>query len=404
MAAPNDGVVEEPRRSVDEHARRIEALLADIALRSETVPLERARGRVTAAPVLSPVDLPLFRNSQMDGFALSSSDLVSVPVTLTIGETIAAAPTSPSPLARGTASRIMTGAVVPEGADCVVPVEHTRVEGDRLTVLVARSAGDYVREPGSDVRTGARILSEGTVLAPRHLAALAASGLTEVSVLSRIRVAVISSGAELVAPGQTPAPGQVFDANTIALASASREAGAEIALIARTSDDHAAFRAALDEAVRTADLVITSGGVSKGDFEVVRDVLEPLGADVAEVAMQPGGPQATTTVEGVPVVSFPGNPVSAQVSFAVFLRPVLRRLSGLPAIVNEVRTLTDEAVSVPNRRQWLRAERLPGGRVRVVSGPSSHLVATMAAADALLDVPENVTRLHVGDAIEVVPL
>ncbi|BDI21851.1 gephyrin-like molybdotransferase Glp [Herbiconiux sp. L3-i23] len=403
-ATPSAEQAVESRRSVDEHARRIEALLADLPVASERVPLERARGRVSAVPVLAPVDLPLFRNSQMDGFAVASADLAHVPATLRIGETIAAAPSSPVRVEQGTAARIMTGAVVPEGADCVVPVEHTHVDDGQVTVLVARSAGDYVREPGTDVRAGARLLTEGVVLAPRHLAALAAAGLTEVAVLKRIRVAVISSGAEIVPPGATPAPGQVFDANTVALASAARESGAEIVFTARTSDDAHVFRAALDEAVRRADLVITSGGVSKGEFEVVRDVLEPLGADVTEVAMQPGGPQSTAVVEGVPVVSFPGNPVSAQVSFAVFLRPVLRRASGLPPILAEQRVFDGDVVSVPGKRQWLRGTRTPGGRVRAVSGPSSHLVATMAAADCLLDIPETLTRLHDGDAVEVLPL
>lgn len=394
----------EERRSVDEHARRIEALLADLPVGSERVPLERARGRVSAVPVLAPVDLPLFRNSQMDGFAVMSADLAAIPATLEIGETIAAAPSSPARVERGRAARIMTGAVVPNGADCVVPVEHTSVEGGRVTVLVARAPGDYVREPGTDVKAGARLLTEGVVLAPRHLAALAAAGLTEVDVLRRTRVAVLSSGAEIVAPGATPAPGQVFDANTVALASAARESGAEIVFTARTSDDAVAFRSALDEAIRGADLVITSGGVSKGEFEVVRDVLEPLGADVTEVAMQPGGPQSTALVDGVPIVSFPGNPVSAQVSFAVFLRPVLRRAAGFPPILAERRVFDGDVVSAPGKRQWLRGVRTPGGGVRAVSGPSSHLVATMAAADCLLDIPESLTRLHDGESVEVLPL
>jgi molybdopterin molybdotransferase len=394
----------EARRSVDEHARLIEAMLADLPVRTERVPLERARGRVSAVPVLAPVDLPLFRNSQMDGFAVRSADLVSLPSVLEIGETIAAAPSSPSAIRPGTAARIMTGAVVPEGADCVVPVEHTSVDGERVTVLVGRQSGDYVREPGTDVRAGARLLREGVVLAPRHLAALAAAGLAEVPVLGRLRVAVISSGAEIVAPGGTPKAGQVFDANTVALASAARESGAEIVIATRTSDDAALFRRALDDALSRADLVITSGGVSKGEFEVVRDVLEPLGADVTEVAMQPGGPQSTAVVDGVPVISFPGNPVSAQVSFAVFLRPILRRFAGLPAIAAEQRTFDGDVASPAGKRQWLRGVRMPGGEVRVVSGPSSHLVATMAAADCLVDVPESLTRLQSGEPVEVLPL
>jgi len=391
-------------RTVDEHARRISALLDAITPRRESAPLERARGRVTARPIASPVDLPLFRNSQMDGYAVRSSELRTVPMTLPVAATIAAASGTPAALAPGTAAKIMTGGAVPEGADCVVPVEHTKEEDGQVAILVSRSPGDYVREAGSDVRSGGRLLTEGVVLAPRHLAALAASGLTAVDVLARIRVAVISSGAELVAPGERPRPGQLYDANTVALASAAREAGAEIVYTARTTDDHQVFRRALDEAVGRADLVITSGGVSKGDFEVVRDVLEPLGADVTEVAMQPGGPQSTALVDGVPIVSFPGNPVSAQVSFAVFLRPELRLRSGFAPIERESRVFDGDVASVFGKRQWLRGVTLPGGTVRVASGPSSHLVATMASADCLIDVPESVTRIRSGETVEVLPL
>lgn len=398
------GSVDEARRSVAEHARVVADLLSGVVVFSERVPLARAAGRVTAGAIDSPVDLPLFRNSQMDGFAVQASDIRSIPATLPVTATIAAAPGASEILRPGAAARIMTGAPVPQGADAIVPVEYT-AEGPDESVVIERTqqSGDYVREPGSDVRAGDELVAAGTLLAPRHLAALAASGIAEVEVISSLRVAVISSGAELVEPGHPVVPGQVYDANTVALSAALAESGARVVETLRTVDEAEPFRVALARAVAEADLVVTSGGVSKGAFEVVRDVLEPLGADVTEVAMQPGGPQCTAMVEGVPVISFPGNPVSAQVSFAVFLRPVLRRIAGLPTIEPVTATLAAPVESVAGKRQWLRGVR-DGGVVSVVSGPGSHLVAAMAGADCLLDIPEDTTRLDAGATVEVLPL
>ncbi len=396
--------MDEPRRTVAEHARVVADLLGGLATQTELVPIGEAAGRVTAGDVASPVDLPLFRNSQMDGFAVAATDLDAIPATLPVGATIAAAPGATEILTPGTAARIMTGAPVPEGADCIVPVEYTR-RGDDGSVVVERAqvAGDYIREPGSDIRAGDRLVPAGTRLAPRHLAALAASGVGGIEVVAPVRVVVISSGAELVEPGTPVLPGQVYDANTVALSAALTESGARVVATLRTVDEAEPFRIALARAVAEADLVVTSGGVSKGAFEVVRDVLEPLGADVTEVAMQPGGPQCTALVEGVPVISFPGNPVSAQVSFAVFLRPVLRRLAGLAPVESVSATLTAPIESVAGKRQWLRGVR-DGSTVSVVSGPGSHLVAAMAAANCLLDIPEDTTRLDAGATVEVVPL
>jgi molybdopterin molybdotransferase len=216
-------------------------------------------------------------------------------------------------------------------------------------------------------------------------------------------VAVLTTGEEVVEPGSPLRFGQVYDANRTALTALLQEAGADIALAEHVPDDPGLFRAALDRAVAAADLVLTCGGISRGDFEVVRQVLEPLGADVAEVAMQPGGPQASATVGGVPVVGFPGNPVSTQVSFAVFVRPLLRRAAGLPAVVEQRLPLAEALVSPVGRRQWLRG-RVRDGRVQVVGGPGSHLVAAMASADVLIDVPADAEALAEGAIVTVLPL
>ncbi|WP_309709081.1 gephyrin-like molybdotransferase Glp [Pseudolysinimonas sp.] len=390
------------RTPVAEHEGRVRALLAPLRTRgAETVPVSAALGRVLAASVASPIALPPFRNSQMDGFAVRSSDIVPG-VSLPIAGEIAAAAGTPAPLVAGTAVRIMTGAPLPEGADAVVPVEDTVTsEGSTVTIASAWSHGSYVREVGSDLAAGAELLPGGVRLASRHLAALAAAGLTEVVVESRVRVAVISTGSELVAPGDLLGPGQISDSNGTALVAAARDVAAEIVFEGRVVDDRAAFEALLEAALAAdAELVLTSGGISQGEYEVVREALEPRGALVDVLAMQPGGPQAIASFQGIPVICFPGNPVSSQLSFLLFVEPVLREIAGLPDRIRVTRVLDAPVTSVAGKRQFLRGLALPDGKVATLGGASSHLVAALAAADVLLDIPEDTTELPAGATVE----
>ncbi|BDZ46244.1 molybdopterin molybdotransferase MoeA [Naasia aerilata] len=388
------------RRTVEEHASAVAALLA-LAPEPESVPLAAALGRACAEDVRSPVDLPLFRNSQMDGYAIRSSDLGDLPVRLPVLGVIPAGATEPAPLEHGAAIRIMTGAPVPAGADAVVPVEDTALDGDAVTIRRVRSAGEFVRERGSDVGAGDLLVAAGTVLAARHLAALAAAGVAEVRVPRRVRVAVLTTGAELIEPGETPRAGQVFDANRVALLAGCQEAGAEVVLAEKVSDDPAEFERVLLGAADAADVVLTSGGISRGDFEVVRQVVEPRGAWVGEIAMQPGGPQATAEIEGTPVVCFPGNPVSTQVSFAVFVRPLLRAAAGLAPVAALPAVLTEPVEPPAGKRQFRRGRLDENGHVHLVAGPGSHLVASMAAADVLVEVAG---PRAAGDTVAVIPL
>jgi len=391
-------------RSVEDHVAAVTELLGPLLTRpSETVRLDDALGRVLSYDVSSPVDLPLFRNSQMDGFAVDAASVVDVPVTLSIAATVPAGPAEPAPHVPGTAVRIMTGAVLPEGVDAVVPVEDTEVADGKVTVRRSRGVGEFVRERGSDVRTGMLLLPAGTVLEPRHLGVLAAVGLSSLAVRTRPRVAVVTTGAELVDVGTVPAPGQIYDSNSVALVSSLRANGAEVAVADRSSDEPDAFRTSLRRAVARAELVITSGGVSMGDYEVVKDVLTEAGARFGPVAMQPGGPQGLALVDEIPVLTFPGNPVSTMVSFEVFLRPLLRRAAGLPAIAREDAVLAHDLASIPGKRQFLRGRRTDAG-VEAVSGPGSHLVAALAWADVLIDVPADVTSLAAGEVVKVWPL
>jgi len=299
---------------------------------------------------------------------------------------------------------------VPEGADAVVPVEDTEPDGEgtldgRIRILRPRAAGEYVREAGSDLESGADVLPPGVRLASRHLAAAAASGLTELFVRARVRVAVVSTGSELVAPGTELGPGEIPDANGVALAAAVRAAGAEVVHEARVRDASDRLLAEFDAAHDAgAELVITSGGVSMGAYEVVRETLEPLGGWVGSLAMQPGGPQATGAYRGMPVIGFPGNPVSAQLSFELFVAPTLRSIAGLPQARRERLELAEPIVSVPGRRQFLRGRRTDDGRAEVVGGPGSHLVAALAASDLLIVVPEDVTSLDAGAVVDTVEL
>ncbi|MFI2488879.1 gephyrin-like molybdotransferase Glp [Promicromonospora kroppenstedtii] len=415
------------RVDVEQHRADVAELLATLADRPvEQVPLDQGvLGRVLARDVTAPGPLPRFRNSQMDGFAVRAADVATAgpgaPVTLPVAGDVAAAPGEPAPLAPGTAVRIMTGAPVPEGADAVVPVEdtdHVTFNGaaaalaTTVDVARARMSGEFVREPGSDVAAGAVVLPAGTVLAPHHVAAAAACGVAHLALRAQVSVAVVSTGSELVGPGGEPGPGQIWDANGPALAAAVQAAGGRVGERLTLADDPAAVRAGLERAAAGCDLVLTTGGVSQGAYEVVKDALPEV--VFRSVAMQPGGPQGFGRIGGTPVLTFPGNPVSAQVSFVVFLRDVLRRSAGLPP-VERMPAVLDGAVRSPaGKRQLLRGRwvRPAAGaaavgaeeRVAVVGGPGSHLVASMAAADVLIDVPAAATTLEPGAEVAVWPL
>ncbi|KAF0846531.1 molybdopterin molybdotransferase MoeA [Nocardia caishijiensis] len=391
-------------RSVDEYRDTVAALLAHLADRpDEQVPVPDALGRVLAADVTSPIDLPVFRNSAMDGYAVRAADVAVTPVTLPVAGVVAAGRPGTEMLPEGAAMKVMTGAPLPPGADCVVPVEDVQAGTDRIVVERGRARGEFVREAGTDVRAGELVTRAGTVLAPRHIAALAAVGMPTVPVLTRLRAVCLTTGDELRPAGSVLAPGQIYNSNGIGLAAALRADGVDVLEIAHSTDDASMFARVLRSAVARADVVFTSGGVSKGDFEVVKEVLGPLGGTFGSVAVQPGGPQGYTVVDGVPVLSFPGNPVSTMVSYTVFARPAIRALAGLPAPASRELTLLTPIRSPAGKRQFLRGLTSDDG-VEVVSGPGSHLIAGMAWADALVDVPAEVTTLDVGTTVRILML
>ena len=398
-------------RPVAEHAEAVAALLGPTA--TETVPLAGALGRILAEDLVSPMALPPFSNSAMDGYAVRSADLADLPAELPVAADIPAGRTDGPALDGGTAHRIMTGAAMPDGADAVVQVEWTDAGTERVRIDRAVAAGQNVRVAGEDVTAGQVVLPAGTVLGPAQVGLAAAVGAGSLAVRRRPRVLVLSTGSELVAPGEPLRHGQIHESNGPMLAAAVTDAGAVAELLRFVPDDVDQFLGTLDEALAAraddpVDLVLTSGGVSAGAYEVVKDAFTDRGITFAKVAMLPGMPQGLGHHHGptgdVAVVTLPGNPVSSLVSFEVFVRPVLRAALGHPQPGRpRVRARLAEPLDSPPGRRQFRRGRLNAvdGTVTAVGAPGSHLLAALARADCLLVVGEETTRVEAGEVVEV---
>ena len=396
-------------RTVEAHRNAVRELLADLNGPgcTEQLPLLAALGRGLAGDVPAPVDLPPFANSQMDGFAVRSSDISDGGTLLTVVAPIAAGATAAA-LEPGTAAPIMTGAMIPPGADAVVPIEKAVPDafpdpGAEATVrLPATEPGTYVRSTGSDIRAGELALAGGTFLGPGQLGLLAALGITRVAVHRKLRVLLATTGDEVVEPGNPLEPGKIYDANGTLLEAAMRQAGLEVLRAAISTDSPDELTAMLREHAPHVDLIVTTGGVSKGAYEVVRQAAAGQDVEFLHVAMQPGGPQGIGRFDGVPFVGFPGNPVSCLVSFEMFLRPVLSSLFGSPAPRPALRARLAEPVESPaGKHQVRRGTLLPDGTVRLEGGAGSHLVHALANSNALIHVPAGTAALAAGAEVEV---
>lgn len=378
-------------------------------LAPETVSLEESLGRVLAEAVTAGLNLPPFANSSMDGFALRAEDTASAtpasPMQLEIGELIAAGSNSNQDVAPGTCARIMTGAPLPLGADAVVPFEDVEETASYIVVRSPVSTGACVRPKGNDLSSGTLVLEPGVGIDPRKIGLLAAIGRATVRVTRKPRIAVLSTGNELVPAGRPLGPGQIYNSNTPMLSAAIREAGGEPVSVEAATDDPEAIRGALD-GIGDVDLLLTSGGASVGDFDYVKDVID-RGGEVGfwRVAIRPGKPLLFGSIGGRPLIGLPGNPTSSMVTFDVFVRPTIRRMLGatedrmrLPAVADQ------EIDNHGGRRTYARVRlSLEDGIVHAspAGGQDSAMLLTLARADGLLIIPEAQSCLRAGDTATV---
>ncbi|HTO69041.1 MAG TPA: gephyrin-like molybdotransferase Glp [Myxococcota bacterium] len=387
-------------------ARRI-ILEAVPALGVETVGLAEAAGRVLAEEIRAGVRIPPADNSAMDGYAVRAADTAGAPVVLRMGEDLPAGKRSERKLVPGEAARIMTGAAIPEGADAIVMVEDTETDGARVTIRRAARPGDHVRRAGEDVRPGALVAEAGALLRPPLVGMLAALGRSVVSVRARARVAVLATGDELVEPDRLRDDGRIASSNSYALVAALREIGAEPVYLGIAPDDPdeiaARFRAAL-----RCDAVISSGGVSVGDRDWIKQVLVGLGGKMRlwRIAMKPGAPLAFVSVGERPVFGLPGNPVSTYVTFEQFVRPSLLRMMGHKNVFRPVETarMADAYKKPPGRAHFVRVklERSNGELWARISGPQvSNILLGLVNADALAFVTAEAAGVAAGEPVQV---
>ncbi len=379
-------------------------------------PLLEALDLAAAEDVVAPIDLPSFDNSSMDGYAVRQADVASAtddsPVHLPVVGEIGAGQARLLAMSPGTAVKIMTGAPMPTGSDCVVPYEWTDRGVAQVQIAQAPGEGQHVRQAGEDVTVGDLLIESGTVLGPRHLGLLASIGRPTIRSRPRPRVVILSTGSELREPGTSLGHDSVYDSNSWLLAASARRAGAIAYRVGIVPDEPRAFLDALNDQLVRADLVVTSGGVSQGDYDVVKEALSPLGSVwFGGVAMQPGKPQGFGAVgeDRIPIFTLPGNPVSSYVSFETFVLPAIRKLMGkTPYSRPTTRARLTHGISSPEgKRQFVRgayAVDRGGPHVSPVGGPGSHLIGDLASSNALVVVPEDVTSMSAGEQVQVLAL
>lgn len=397
--------------SVDSYAARVLSIIRPPPPRP--LRLAEADWTVLAEDVRSCCPLPCFDNSAMDGYAVAAFDVASatpaVPVILPVHAEIAAGDVEPRQLTAGTCMRIMTGALLPAGADAVVRVEWTDGGTEHVAISVPVRAGDSVRRSGSDVGPGELLLAAGTRLGPAQLGLRAAAGRASVRARPRPRLTILSAGNELVEPGEALIPGRSWESNSFMLAAAASRAGCDVRRHRLIRDDRGDVLAAVREALTGADMLVTSGGISMGgEHDAIKAVLRDLGTvSFAKVAMQPGMPQGfgTAGLASAPIITLPGNPVSAFISFRLFVTPAVRALPGLRPEEPRRAILTVPLRSPAGKRPFicgvLDQER---GTVTSAPGRPTHQLTALARSNALIVIPEQVTALAAGTTVEVLEL
>ncbi len=386
---------------------RAEVLAAVPRLGSSTVDVDDCVGRVTAEDAVAREPIPPFDNSAMDGYAIIASDTVGAPVTLRVNEDVAAGSVPTITVKPGTATRIMTGAPMPQGADSVVPVEDTESPtGDEVTIHVVIGATANVRPRGGDMSPGDVIVESGVRLTARHTAGLASAGVDPV-VADLPTVAIMSTGDEVVDYSTSGlAPGTIRDSNRVLLRAVLAELGVPVVDLGIIRDDPAELREAYERAAEQADIVLSTGGVSMGDYDYVKQVLGELGSvDFWKVAMQPGKPFAFGSINGVPLFGLPGNPVSTFVSFEQFVRPAILHMMGATKVLRTqiTGTMGEDVETNDAKTVFLRvllAQDADGSFVAVQSGgQGSNMHSSLAAAEAFAAVPVGTGSLSAGDEV-----
>jgi molybdopterin molybdotransferase len=396
--------------SVDEARARILAQVDPIATR-QLLSLRAALGRTLAEPVISPIDVPSHTNSAMDGYALAGGSLAAGGVTeLNLaGEAYAGHP-FPEPVAAGQCVRIMTGAPMPAGTDTVVMQEQAEAAGGRVRLAPGQRPGQNVRQAGEDLAAGSRVHTPGRVLTPADLGLIASLGIPEVSVLRRPRAAFFSTGDELRSVGQPLAEGEIYDSNRYTLYGMLSRLGADLLDLGVVRDEPRQLEAALERAAADADLVITSGGVSVGEADYMRDILARAGqAHFWKIAMKPGRPLTFGRVGGALFFGLPGNPVAVMVTFYQFVRPALIKLmtgrAEVPLVVEAEATFAQR--KRPGRTEFMRGVLDPGldGRLRVglTGKQGSGVLRSMSLADCFILLPEERGDVAPGDRVLVQP-
>ena len=378
-----------------------------------TIPIAAARGRVLASDVVATEMVPPFDNTAMDGFAVRAADTATVPVTLAMVGTVAAGASLAGTLAAGQAIRIMTGAPIPDGADAVVMVERTTFDEAAATVEVEITVpeGNHIRRAGEDVRPRDVLFTAGTALEAAHLGVLASVGVGEVRVGARPRVGVVSTGDELVDDDRRLRPGEIRDSNRRTLLALVEEAGCEAIDLGIAVDDPEAIRSTFIDGAKRCDAVLSSGGVSMGDFDYVKVVLGEIGEmRWMQVAIKPAKPFAFGLIGVTPVFGLPGNPVSSMVSFELFARPALLMMAGhLDVPRASVAAISDDSLGHESdgKVHFLRVAATTDAegrwRVRRVGGQGSHQLTAMAAANALAIAPDGVP-IEPGDRVQILHL
>ncbi len=397
-----------PERSSVTVAEARELILDSIRpLGDETIGLTEATGRVLTEEIRAGIEIPPHDNSAMDGFAVRAEDIRTVPAELAVVEELPAGRRSQRKVGPGEAARIMTGAAIPEGADTVVMIEETKGEGERVTILKSAPKGEFVRRAGSDIGTGALIAESGTVITPPLVGMLSAIGRTSLGVAVRPRVAILATGDELVEPDRLEPDGRIVSSNSYSLKSALRALGAEALYLGVAPDEPAQIADRFRQALG-CDAVVSTGGVSVGDRDWVKQVLADLGGDMRlwRVKMRPGAPLAFSMVDGKPVFGLPGNPVSTLVTFEQFVRPAVLKMMRHAKLFRPVEpAILAETYEKPAGRMHLmrvRLEEREGRRYAVSTGDqTSNVLLSMVHADGLAIIPAESERVSAGSEVSV---